>query len=79
MALGWLTRECKEEDWQDLLRQYAGENFRKFDGPQVSLECWLNADDDDAPEEEKVETGEDDEDEYSELTDHAPVTVDLSL
>ena len=35
LSLGWLTRGCKDEDWQDLLKQHAGENFREFVGSRV--------------------------------------------
>jgi hypothetical protein len=73
LSLGWLTRGCKEEDWQDLLRQYADENFREFVGSKVCPECFPSADDDDTPEKEEVDTGEDDEDDEDEYSDDDPV------
>ena len=68
LSLGWLTRGRKDEDWQDLLKRYAGENFREFVGSQVCPACFPSDDDDDD------DTGEDeDEDEDEEYLDDDPV------
>ena len=66
LSLGWLTRGRKDEDWQDLLKRYAGENFREFVGSQVCPACFPSADDDGA-----VDVDEDDDDE--EYSDDDPV------
>ena len=67
LSLGWLTRGRKDEDWQDLLKRYAGENFREFVGSQVCPACFPSDDDDDDDD-----TGED-EDEDEEYLDDDPV------
>lgn len=55
LSLGWLTRGRQDEDWQDLLKRYAGENFREFVGSRVCPECFPSADDDEGE-------GDDDDD-----------------
>ena len=67
LSLGWLTRGRKDEDWQDLIKRYAGENFREFVGSKVCPACFPSADDDDDDD-----TGED-EDEDEEYLDDDPV------
>jgi len=59
LSLGWLTRGRKEEDWQDLLKRYAGENFREFIGSRVCPECFPSDPDDD--QENTRDEGADDE------------------
>jgi len=62
LSLGWLTRGRKDEDWQDLLKRCAGENFREFVGSQVCPACFPSADDDEAVD---VYEDDDEEEEYS--------------
>ena len=68
LSLGWLTRGRKEEDWQELLKRYAGNNFREFVGSSVCPECFPSADDDDEADDDDAEV---DDDDYS---DDGPVT-----
>ena len=71
LSLGWLTRGRKDEDWQDLLKRYAGENFREFVGSQVCPACFPSADDDEDMGEDEGE--DEDEDEDEEYLDDDPV------
>ena len=66
LSLGWLTRGRKDEDWQDLLKRYAGENFREFVGSHVCPICFPSGDDESMDEDE-------DEDEDEEYSDDDPV------
>ena len=59
LSLGWLTRGLKDEDWQDLLKRHAGENFREFVGSRVCPECFPSDPDDDR---ENIDEERDDED-----------------
>ena len=72
LSLGWLTRGCREEDWQDLLRHSAGENFREFVGSQVCPECFPSADANDQDKDDDDEEDEEEDDE--EYSDEIPVT-----
>lgn len=72
LSLGWLTRGCKEEDWQDLLKRYAGGNFREFVGSRVCPECYPSDPDDD---QENIHDDDDegDDDEGDDDDELAPV------
>ena len=63
LSLGWLTRGRKDEDWQDLLKRYAGENFREFVGSQVCPACFPSTDDEAVDVD--VDEEEDEDEEYS--------------
>ena len=63
LSLGWLTRGRKEEDWQELLKRYAGNNLREFVGSNVCPECFPSAEDD--GEGDEVDDEVDHEEEYS--------------
>ena len=65
LSLGWLTRGRKDEDWHDLLKRCAGENFREFVGSQVCPACFPSADDADDDEAVDVDEDEDEDEEYS--------------
>ena len=77
LSLGWLTRGRKEEDWQELLKRYAGDNLREFVGSNVCPECFPSADDDEDEDEDEEDEDEDedeeDEDEEEEYSDDDPV------
>ena len=75
LSLGWLTRGRKEEDWQELLKRYAGNNLREFVGSNVCPECFPSADDDEDEEDEDEDEDEEDEDEDEdeEYSDDDPV------
>ena len=63
LSLGWLTRGRKQEDWQELLKRYAGNNLREFVGSNVCPECFPSAEDD--GEGDEVDDEVDHEEEYS--------------
>jgi len=65
LSLGWLTRGRKDEDWQDLLKRFAGENFREFVGSQVCPACFPSADDEEGMDDDEDEDEDEDEEEYS--------------
>jgi len=73
LSLGWLTRGRKEEDWQDLLKRYTGENFREFVGSRVCPGCFPSDPHDDqeniGEEKDEDEGDNDDEGDYDDDLD----------
>jgi len=69
LSLGWLTRGRKEEDWQDLLKRCAGENFREFVGSRVCPGCFPSDPHDDQENigEERDDDEGDDDDEFAQV------------
>lgn len=66
LSVGWLTRGRQDEDWQELLKPYAGDNLREFVGSQVCPECFPSADsDDDDASNDDEDKDEDKDEEYS--------------
>lgn len=71
LSLGWLTRGRKDEDWQDLLKRYAGENFREFVGSRVCPECLPSANE--ADDEDIDDEDDEDVEDVEEYSDDDPV------